>query len=221
MKTIPTIKDRTHAYKVLDEIETERANNRAEEIKLRARLMTAKSNPVIDTTDLAGNLAKILPPHVAPKNVGRYDSLMWDFSYPVVFDFGNNPTFDRNTRKQASFRVNQEGAFLLCGISWVYQSKLNAGKGAPLLMSIMANQMDKRYNDAPFPIQNIGTRGNPLTFPLPMLVQKNTTVSIDLTSFLTGNEEMVTTGDGYHEFCFFGMKVRNEEDMKLIQTLFT
>lgn len=221
MKVLPKITDRDTAYKTLADVENERAMNRAEEIKLRARLLTAKSNPVISTGNFASNLAKILPPHVSPKNIGRFDSLMWDFSYPVVFDFGTNPTFDRNTRQTQSFRINQEGSFLLCGISWVYQSKLDAGKGAPLVMSIMANQMDKRYNDAPFPIQNIGTKGNPLTFPLPMLVQKNTTVSVDLTSILTGNESVETTGDGYHEFCFFGMKVRNEEDLKLIQTLFT
>lgn len=220
MKTLPKITDRDHAYKVLADVETERASNRAEETKLRARLMTSKSNPVISTGNFASNLAKILPPHVSPKNIGSFDSLMWDFFYPVAFDFGTDPVFNKNTRMSQSFRVNQEGSFLLCGISRIYQSKGNAGKGAPLVMSIMANQMDKRYNDAPFPIQNIGTNGNPLEFPVPMLVGKNTTVSIDLTSILTGIEEVEAIGDGYHEFCFYGMKVRNEEDLKLIQTIF-
>ena len=85
------------------------------------------------------------------------------------------------------------------------------------LMSLIS-QTDKRFNDVPFPIQNIGENGKPTLFETPMLIQKNTSVNISLTSWVEDN--VTSIGSGVHEFFFFGLKVRNEESLKLIQTMF-
>jgi hypothetical protein len=218
MKKLPSISTRAEAYAVAEAIRTERSENRKQETYLEVQRLMAKSNPVISSNDLVSNLAKILPPHVAPKNIGRFDDLMWDYFFPVEFDFGVDPTFTSNTRKSEPFIVNQEGAFLLFGISRVYQDIGSSGLGAPLLVDIESNQTDKRFNDIQFPIQNIGDKGRPTLFETPMLIQKNTSVNITLTSWV--ESDLTTVGSGLHELMFFGLKVRNEETLKLLQTIF-
>lgn len=218
MKTLPPINSREQAYALAESIRQERTENRKQETYLEVQKLLLKSNPVISSNDLVSNLGKILPPHVAPKNIGRFDDLMWDYFFPVQFDFGEDPTYGELTRKANDFIVNQEGSFLLFGISRVYQDVGNAGLGAPLLVDIESNQTDKRFNDIQFPIQNIGDKGRPTLFPTPLLIQKNTSVRITLTSWLS--EDLTTTGSGLHELMFFGLKVRNEETLKLLQTMF-
>lgn len=218
MKNLPTPKNREEAEKLIAQIERERSENRQREMHLNARMMTMKGQPVIGSSDLAPNLLKILPPHIAPKNLGNFNSIMWDFFYPVKVDFGTDPTFGPQTRVEKNFKVNQDGSFLLCGISRVYNSDTASGKKAPLTLTLRDLQSTRQFNDLAFPVQNIGERGIPTLLETPLLVYKNSNISCELTSWLP--ENMATTGSGVHEFLFFGLRIRDEEQAKLLQTIF-
>lgn len=218
MQNLPKPSNREEALKLIDQIQKEREQNRAREMHLNSRLMTMKGQPVIGKDDLGPNLLKILPPHIAPKNLGQFNNVMWDFFYPVSFDFGTNPTYGTLTRAENNFKVNQDGSFLLFGISRSYQSNTASGKSAPLSLTLRDLQSTRQFNDLAFPIQNIGEKGQPLVFETPLLVFKNSNISCELSSWLP--EDMVTTGSGKHEFLFFGLRVRDEEQVKLLQTIF-
>lgn len=218
MKNLPTPKNREEAIKLIDQISKEREANRAREMHLNARLMTMKGQPVIGKDDLGPNLLKILPPHIAPKNLGQFNNVMWDFFYPVTIDFGTDPVYGPQSRAEGNFKVNQDGSFLLCGISRTYNSTTASGKLAPLSMTLRDMQSTRQFNDLSFPIQNIGEKGQPMIFETPLLVFKNSNISCEVTSWLP--ENMSTTGSGKHEFLFFGLRVRDEEQVKLLQTIF-
>jgi len=218
MKNLPTPKNREEAEKLIAQIERERSENRQREMHLNARMMTMKGQPVIGSSDLGPNLLKILPPHIAPKNLGNFNSIMWDFFYPVKIDLGTDPTYGPQTRAEKSFKVNQDGSFLLCGISRVYNSTTASGQKAPLSLTLRDLQSTRQFNDISFPIQNLGERGKPTLLETPLLVYKNSNISCELTSWLS--ENMATTGSGVHEFLFFGLRIRDEEQAKLLQTIF-
>ena len=112
MKNLPQPKNREEAMKLIDEIRKERNENRSREMHLNARLQTMKGEPLVGSSDLGPNLLKVLPPHLAPKNVGQWGSIMWDFFYNVTIDFGANPVYGPNTRAENSFKVNQDGLMM-------------------------------------------------------------------------------------------------------------
>jgi hypothetical protein len=218
MQNLPKPSNREEALKLINQIQTEREQNRAREMHLNARLMTMKGQPVIGKDDLGPNLLKILPPHIAPKNLGQFNNVMWDYFYPVAFDFGTDPVYGPQSRAENNFKVNQDGSFLLFGISRTYSSTSASGKSAPLVMTLRDMQSTRQFNDTSFPIQNIGEKGQPLVLETPLLIFKNSNLSCELSSWLP--ENMSTTGSGKHEFLFFGLRVRDEEQVKLLQTIF-
>ena len=218
MKNLPTPANREDAVRLIEQIKKERRENQEREMHLNARMQTMKGQALVGSSDLGPNILKVLPPNLAPKNIGEWGSIMWDFFYPVVVDFGTNPVYGPNTRTESNFKVNQDGSFLLCGISRMYSNTSFAGKKAPLSVTIRDLQSTRQFNDISFPIQNIGERGQPTLIETPLLVYKNSNISGEVTSWLP--ETMATVGSGRHEFLFFGLRVRDEETVKLLQTLF-
>jgi hypothetical protein len=206
------------AYDMVNDISKTRNELRNRERALKARMQTMASMPVIAKDNLAGNLMRSIPPHLAPKNIGDLGSVMWDFFFRVKLDFGTNPSFGPTTMLNGDFKVDQEANFLLCGISRAYSDLGKSGKGAPIQITLRDTQSTRQFNDLAFPIQNIGEKGQPYLFDTPLLLSKNATFRVEASSWLP--EVMATTGNGYQELVFFGLRVRDEDNVKTLATMF-
>lgn len=206
------------AIAMIEEISRKRNELRNRERAVKARMQTLNSLPVIPKDGLAGNLARSIPPHLAPKNIGDLGSVMWDFFFKVTLDFGTNPVYGPTNFKDASFKVDQEANLLLCGVSRSYFDLGKSGKLAPVSITLRDTQSTRQFNDVSFPIQNIGEKGQPTLFDTPLLLSKNATFRVEGSSWLS--ETMATVGDGRHELVFFGLRVRDEDNVKTLSTLF-
>jgi len=211
-------KNRQEAFQMIEEMQKTRQELRQRERAVKARMYATSSNPVIASDDLRPNLIKALPPHLVPKNVGDLGSVMWDFFFRVELDFGTDPTFDPTTMLKNSFRVDQEANLLLCGVSRNYQDIGPAGRGAPILITLRDAQSTRQFNDLSFPIQNLGEAGLPTMLDTPLLLSKNATFMVEASSWIP--DSMPTIGDGKQELVFFGLRVRDEDNVKTLASLF-
>lgn len=206
------------AVALIEEISRKRNEIRNRERAVKARMQTMNSMPIIPKNNLAGNLARSIPPHLAPKNIGDLGSVMWDFYFTVTLDFGTDPVYGPTVFLNNSFKVDQEANLLLCGMSRSYSDLGKAGKLAPVQITLRDTQSTRQFNDISFPIQNIGEKGQPTMLDTPLLLSKNATFRVEASSWLP--ETMATVGNGKHELIFFGLRVRDEENVKTLSTLF-
>lgn len=206
------------AIAMIEEISRKRNELRNRERAVKARMQTLNAMPVIPKDGLAGNLARSIPPHLAPKNIGDLGSVMWDFFFNVVIDFGTNPVYGPTVFREGSFKVDQEANLLLCGVNRAYHDLGNAGKYAPVNITLRDTQSTRQFNDVSFPIQNIGEKGRPTLLDTPLLLSKNATFKVEASSWLS--ETFATVGNGRHELVFFGLRVRDEDNVKTLSTLF-
>jgi hypothetical protein len=169
---------------------------------------------------LKSSLAKIIPPHMMPGNVGGYNKVTWPFWNQVNFDFGTNPTWSSNTRSTQSYQVSQESAFLLMAISRKTYSYTTASELAPIQFEIRDRQSSRQLNDAPIPLQAIGKKSKPTILPTPMLIMPNAFIDVTITSWLPVGVSQATTGTGKIQISFFGYRIRVEDADKILSSVF-
>lgn len=220
MEKLPSPKTRAEAEALAETIRQETRQARDREQALRGRVKAMDASPIIGSKDLGANLNKILPPHLMPQNVGDLAGVMWPFFFTVTIDFGTNPTFDSLIKRSDDFRVDQEAAFILTGYQRTYYNKGAAGKGAPIQLTLRDLQSTRQYNDQPFPIQNIGEGGLPTKLDTPLLFAANATVRVEASSWVPEGESVETVGNGKQEITFFGLRVRDADNVKVIAQMF-
>lgn len=218
MEKLPTPKTRQEAELLFEQIKNETRDVRDREQALRARVKSMSNNPIIGSSDLGPNLSKILPPHLAPKNVGELGGVMWDFFFTVTLDFGTNPTFGPNSKVHDDFRVDQEASFMLIGFSRSYNDNGFAGRKAPINLTLRDLQSTRQFNSESFPIQDIGEAGLPTKLDTPLLFAANATVRVEAGSWVP--EDMATVGNGKHEITFYGLRVRDADNVKVVSQMF-
>jgi hypothetical protein len=153
-----------------------------------------------------------------PKNIGKYNEVMWPFWFKLKFDFGTNPIYSPNTRQKQSIQVSQESAFLMTSISRTHYDRSNAGEAAPLLINIRDNQSSRQFMDKAIPMQSIGYEGQPTRVPTPLFISPNASLSLEMTSWTPGN--FATTGSGIHEIVLSGWRIRTEDASKVLASIF-
>lgn len=220
MKTLPVPKTREEAYTIYEQIRQETRDVRDREQSLRARIKSMSNNPIISSTDMDANLSKIIPPHLMPKNIGDLNGVLWDFFFTTTLDFGIDPTFDHNSKATDQFRVDQEASFLLMGFFHTYHDNGKAGREAPITITLRDAQSTRQFNDQAFPIQNIGEGGLPTKFETPLLFAANATVFVEATCWIPSPDSMITAGNGKHEITFFGLRVRDADNVKVLAQMF-
>lgn len=166
---------------------------------------------------LREQLASKLPSFLMPGNIGGYNKVTWPFWIPLTFDFGTNPSYGPNTRQSQSFRVSQDGAFLLQAITRNSFSYDDAGELCGLQINLIDRQSTRQLNDQPIPIQAIGHKSRPAIFPTPYLLMPSALMEVEVTSWFPGTQ--ATTGNGKHQFIFFGYRVRVEDFENVLSTV--
>ncbi len=173
-----------------------------------------RSNPLRD------HLAGVLPSDIMPSNVGPLDEVMWPFFYRVDINFGEGAfSFDSNTKAEGTFRVGNEGNFLLLGVYRDCRDYDVAGHQCPMLMTIRDDQSSRSLNSEAVPVQVIGTKGRPLTFKTPYLMYENSQITTQFKSWLPAGSEIPVDGSGFNSFIFFGYRIRSKEDAVIKQAL--
>lgn len=203
------------------QIQNERSNLRAKERTLKARSVSLSSQPLIaDEGTLRKNLHKVIPKHLAPKNIGHFNEVLWPFWFPVDFDLGNNPTYDSNTREITNVQVDQEAGFLLTSISRDHNDAGESGYYSPLAITIRDLQSSRQFNDEPIPIQQFGYRSQPTFLDTPLFFAANSRISLELTSWIPRGEQFNTNGSGKHQFLLGGYRVRQKDASKVLASIF-
>lgn len=202
-------------------LETLREVNRNKE-RAKQLLAQYKMAPVVSQTpNLKKNLLDILPPHLVPQNVGNINQVAWPFYQNFNFDMGTAPTINKDTRMTNTFQVTQEAAFLFMAISRYCSVYDGAGSLAPLQVELRDNQSARMFNSSPIPIQQIGKQGLPTILPTPMLLMPNAQFEMTLSSWLTGDDEVVGEDLQYkHQFTLFGYKMRIPDAENVLGTIF-
>lgn len=197
-------------------------STRMQEATIRKEEKHLTTLPQISKDDVKGNLENLLPKKLVPTNIGNYESVSWPFWYAIEFDyssivdFGAGPvpavSFLSSETKKESFVVGQEASFLLRGIYRDYNSVGLDGKGAPLKFDIKNNQSTRQFNDESLQLQHIGDKGHMFKFDIPLLIQPNSTIEIEMKTLLNQdiNLEQVN-GDGKQTLIFIGERVRSND----------
>lgn len=171
-----------------------------------------------DPKSLKSHIAKYLPAHLRPGNVGGYNKVTWPFWFQTNFDFGTDPTYSQNTRQTQSFQVDQEAAFLLMAISRKSYAYSTAGELAPLQFELRDRQSTRQFSDKPVSMQTIGDKSRPTILPTPMLIMPNAFIDITMTSWLQAPQASV--GSGKFQYSFFGYRIRIEDADQVLSTIF-
>jgi len=195
-----------------NEILKERKRIRAVERAFR------KNNNKENVMDLRGQLKQILPQYMQPGNIGEINKVTWPFWYTVSFDLGTDPTIGPSTRVVQSFQVSQEAYFLLMQVSHKPYSYDTAGALAPLSVDIRDRQSSRQFNDQAIPIQNLGKKYKGSVLPTPLYLAPNAFVDITLSSWVPA--DMASSGNGKHEFTFFGYRMRAASAQSALSTIF-
>lgn len=197
----------------IQKIFEERRNIRARERAFRRHNNNKESN-----MNLAEYLNGTVPPKLRAGNVGNIDKVTWQFWYPLVFDFGINPTYSTSTKQVKAFQVSNEAAFLLMAIGRKAWDDTIASDLAPLQIELRDRQSSRQFNDRPIPLQMIGKKSRRTVLPTPMLIAPNAFLDATMTSFVQA--DMPTVGIGKHELYFFGYRIRGEDMNKMYASIF-
>jgi hypothetical protein len=214
--------ERLKLEKQIQEIQNERSNLRSRERSLKERAAKISSMPLVSLggPNLKANLAKILPKHLCPSNIGDYNEVMWPYWFPFNFDFGDDPTFDVNTFREATVQVDQEAGFLLTHISRDSFDKGPAGYNAPLQITIRDLQSSRQFNDEPIPLQQIGYRSLPTYLDTPLYFAPNARIQLIMSSWIPDGEEFETTGKGNQQLMIGGFRIRKKDASKVLASIF-
>jgi len=206
----------------LSQAKAERAKLRQEEADLCARENWLQSQSQVNgSADLRTNLSAVLPLDIMPGNVGPLNSIAWDFWEPAEVNFGMNPLLSANSIQNTTFRVDQDGAFLMLGIIVTGDTaRGGAGLDGPYQVVIRDRQSSRTFNDQPIPLQALGSRVNPRKFPTPLLFQPNAYVQFYVTTWLPQGTSQQMSGSGRLQFAPYGVRVRIEDTRQTLGNIF-
>lgn len=222
----------------ISEEQSQRADIRFKErqLKLREKALHQEQTGIITDRRLAASLppeiaqgangqslharlAKLLPEHMVPGNVGGLNRVQWPFYHVFDFDFGDNPTLSYPASQQsASFQVTQEAALLLMALSWSPFDNGVSGLKGPYNIEIRDRQSSRQFNDAPIPMQMLGRRSQPTILPTPMLIMPN--AFLDAVMRVWNTTPINPQGSGKHQVAVFGYRVRPQDADKVMSLIF-
>jgi hypothetical protein len=164
-------------------------------------------------------LKKILPEFLIPGNLGHVNKVTWNHWFQVDFDFGNNPTIQKNiSRATQNLQVTAEAAFLLMALQWNPWSDSTSGLAGPWNIEIRDRQSSRQFNGAPVPLQMLGRRSQPTVFPVPMLLWPNAIMDFTMDSYQPIAQ--TTVGSGKHEIMCFGYRIRPQDADKIMSLIY-
>lgn len=201
-------------------LENQRKFLRQSEADLKTKRNALNDIPLLDSQYLESNLKIALPRNMEPKNIGRLAGVMWDYWFPLSFDFGVDPTYDKNSNSKQHTQVNQEAGFLLTGIGRATPNLDGSSFGAPLGVTIRDLQSTRQFNDKPIPVQFIGDRGEQTKFSTPLLIRPNANIEVEVSSLLNEGESMSFVGASSFEIILFGIRVRDFNDPRVLTSIF-
>jgi hypothetical protein len=200
----------------ISEVQQELGSLRIEEKSIKEQENYVTSLPMVTGDDLYKSLQKILPANLLPKNIGSIEEITWPNWYELEFDFTNGADTDYivNDRKSSYFQIGQEAGFLLTHIYRTYRDSGIAGQGAPLHFAIKNVQSTRQFNDSPIQLQHIGTRSKPYKLPVPILLQPNEKIEVEMESWF-GSDINIPASNGKHSLTFMGRRVRMKDMLKM------
>lgn len=184
-----------------------------------------KNVPVVKSDggnrSLKSRLMSILPPELMPTNVGAIDSVAWQYTFSLDFDFGDDPTFSPLLTQEQQFQVPQEAAFLLLSVARSSAEYSTAGSLGPWQIDYIKDlQSSRTFNASPIVFQSFGQNSNPTILSTPMLFYPNAFVSARMSSFVPNAEAYQVQGSSKHQLSFFGYRVRMGDELKMLSTIF-
>lgn len=209
----------------ISELLQQRAAIRAHEQDLKIREYALSQEPQIkngggSAADLRSYLAKVLPAHLMPGNVGELSQIAWPFYFPVDIDFGVDPVLTSTSRVVSSFQVTQEASFLLLNVQTNAEDQGVAGFGGPYQIDIRDNQSSRQFNDQPIPVQMLGRFSLPASLPTPLMFQPNASVTLTMTTWLPAGETLNTIGSGRFQIMMSGLRVRVDDSGQILSSIF-
>jgi hypothetical protein len=176
--------------------------------------------PSVRQNALEAHLNSILPPELIPSNVGDINSVQWGFFYEVDFDFGTNPTWNANVNARKSFKVTNESAFLVTRIYRDNDDAGVAGLEAPLSLILRDLQSSRQFMDRPVPLQAFPSKGYFFDLPVPFLLYPAATAELEIKCWLPPGISIATTGVGTQNFTLYGARVRIQNPVSVLKTMF-
>lgn len=207
-------------------------NERVKEASIRKQEHHIATLPQLGSNDVKGTLEKVLPKKLVPMNIGKYEDVAWPFFYEARFDYTSEFDFGAGLVPSASyiageekvdtFRVGQESSLILTGVYRQYNLQDLKGKGAPLKFTVKNRQSTRQFNDQDIQIQHVGDKGHALKFPIPLLVQPNSSIEISMKSFLSVDVNVQLDADESpkQNLIFFGYRVRSQDVDTITQLMF-
>lgn len=162
-----------------------------------------------------------LAPHMLPSNVGALNEVAWPFFFQVNLDFGANPELSTVRQARSFFQVDQEAAFLMMSASVAYSKDAannSAIELAPVEIELIDRQSSRRFNNAPIPLQMVGSNSNPMIMPTPMYISPNAIMDVVATGMQT--TPFTYNGSGAFQLSFFGYRTRVENASNILSTIF-
>lgn len=218
-----------YCNQVLNEIgqlEHQRAQLRKKEKDLRFKEKAFANYPQVGfgegPEDLKVSLARLLPPHLVPGNVGDVSTVAWPFYYPPMeFNFGTDPTLTSTTRQTQSFQVTQEAGFLATHLYCNFDDYANSGGLGPYQLEIRDNQSTRQFNDRPIPLQMIGSNSRPSKLVTPFLILPNASINFIVTTWIPDGESLATLGESRFQIAVGGIRVRIDNAKAVLSTVFS
>ena len=207
--------------KMREAIRQERANER----DIKARVAALSDEPLINLTDdmnnISSKLAKILPKHLVPRNLGPLSQVMWPFFYVHDFDYqdGADTTFLANERKESTVQVSQESGFIWTHIYRDFDDAGQSGFGAPLQLTIRDRQSSRQFVSEPIQLQHIGLKGEPTKLATPLVIMPNARITVEMESILTA-DFTVLNSTGTIRLVMAGYRMRMEDAQRVIEQVY-
>lgn len=188
---------------------------------IKARMQALSSEPVVNNAgNLEQNISKFVPKQLMPTNVGHLNKVSWPFWYTMEFDFGTDPALTINTTQTQSFQVSQEAAFIFTHLYRFADEYSGSGDLGPWTIEFRDRQSSRFFNNAPIPIQMIGSKSLPAWLPTPMIILPNAFMEGTMSTHLEAGVTQATVGSGKHKFTFAGFRVRVEDAHKVLSSVF-
>jgi hypothetical protein len=187
--------------------------NQRKQIRRTERLARKDHRMSLET-----ELLKRLPSALVPGNVGNFYDVAWPFDYTVSFDFGLNPTYDKNTSQTQSFQVTQEAAFIIGSITRKCYSGTTSGELAPLQLMIRDRQSTRQFMDLPIPLQAIAKKIPATNWEVPLIMLPNAFIDFTLTSWLANPQN--TLGNSRINITMTGYRTRTSDIGQVLSTIF-
>lgn len=199
---------------------------------IKSRTSALSSQPVATNAGrLHSNLAKFIPAHLMPKNVGHLYHVQWPFYYSMTFNLsqtnvwianGPNGAVSSETRQTRTFQVTQESAFLITSITRHADDYDAGGDLGPLQIQIVDRQSTRQFSNSPIPLQMFGTEGYPTPLPTPFLVMPNATIEAEISCFLSSGviQEVAAGSTGKIQLTFNGYRMRIEDAQQVLSSVY-